>query len=64
MDIPEIIIHNNTDEPVCPYCGFYFYDFQNEKDEDLIYCYECGKEFMYKRYRFYTYDTWRKDEQA
>lgn len=48
----------DTDNPVCPYCGMNQPDVdEREEDEDVIACHNCGELFEYVRiceFRYYT----------
>lgn len=56
------IKHENTDEIVCPFCGYEFCDsweYESDYNEDLglIECEECEKEFYATRHTSITYYT-------
>lgn len=58
--VEEVLVHYNTEEIVCPHCGFFYYDCTDfEKDEDKENCVKCGERFFYRRNVFVTYDTWK-----
>jgi len=55
----KYIDHDNTDEIVCPYCGYKHsdsWDYQND-DIGLIECGSCNKEFYAYREITVTYST-------
>lgn len=58
----EDIISFNTDELVCPHCGYYLFTSSDiEEDEGLFNCVNCGEEFFYRRNIFITYDAWKSN---
>ena len=59
----EDIVHNNTDEIVCPYCSYYINNSVGyESEEDSVDCPSCGRKFRYRRYTFMLYDSWIENE--
>lgn len=52
------IDHSNTDEIVCPYCGYEDTDsWEQTPETDIIDCRDCGKKFLYNRDVLVTYTT-------
>lgn len=52
------IIHYNTDEIVCPYCGYYYWDCSDfTEEEGSENCVSCGSTFTYRKNVFITWDT-------
>lgn len=47
----------DTEEVVCPYCGYEFEDSWEFVDEEITECGECGKEFIISEYVDVTYST-------
>jgi len=53
----EKIIHNSTDNPICPYCGHEERDVFDLFDSGEIECTGCGREFHYEKNVWVTWDT-------
>jgi hypothetical protein len=52
------IIHYNTDEMVCPHCGWFYFDCSDFTEEDgEENCVSCGEKFKYHKNVFTTWDT-------
>jgi len=51
------IEHENTNEVVCPYCGYEFSDSWEFDDNGGIECYECNKNFNYNKNISVDYST-------
>lgn len=49
---------SNTDEIVCPYCGYECLDScEMSANRDDMTCEDCDRDFIYQRHREITYST-------
>jgi hypothetical protein len=52
------IIHYNTDQIVCPACGYYYANCDDFIDEEgTESCVNCGSRFKYRKNIFITWET-------
>jgi hypothetical protein len=51
------MIHEGTNEIVCPYCGHEFMDSWELQEDGEMDCYECNKKFNYAINRSVDYST-------
>lgn len=53
------IVHEDTEEIICPWCGYEFQDSWEFEENGEHECYGCGKSFKFSRIIDVTYDTER-----
>lgn len=50
----DLIDHEQTQEIVCPYCGYVFTDSYEYDDEGTAECENCDRRFSYERDYWYS----------